>query len=128
MHANKLQNVINLTAQERFGYFVRKAADFCEVWGLFNKGWAMGSDDNGNKAILLWPEREFAQLFASSKLHDHIAKAISLDDFLNKWIPGLIEDNYHVAVFPTPSSRAVFIMPDILLHAINEERTKIVGI
>lgn len=34
MRNSKIDNVINLTASERYDYFIRKVADFEEVWGL----------------------------------------------------------------------------------------------
>ena len=47
MRNSKIDNVINLTASERYDYFIRKVADFEEVWGLKDaEGWAlMGSED-----------------------------------------------------------------------------------
>lgn len=47
MRNSKIDNVINLTASERYDYFIRKVADFEEVWGLKDaEGWAlMGSEE-----------------------------------------------------------------------------------
>lgn len=34
MQNNKIDNVVNLTAPERYDYFIRKVTDFEGVWGL----------------------------------------------------------------------------------------------
>ncbi len=122
MHPKKLESVAGLSANDRFGYFVRKVADFGAVWGLFKDGWAMGKDDDGRVAVLFWPEEAFAERYATGEFANHEPKQISLDHFMEKWIPGMTKDNYQVAVFPTTAGRAVFVSPDFLLEAIAEER------
>ena len=32
MHPDKQRNILNLSPQDRYGYFIRKVADFEEVW------------------------------------------------------------------------------------------------
>ena len=57
MRNSKIDNVINLTASERYDYFIRKVADFEEVWGLKDaEGWAlMGSEEQ--VLFPIWSER-----------------------------------------------------------------------
>ena len=35
VHPNKIQNVISLTKEARYDYFLRKIADSMYLWGLF---------------------------------------------------------------------------------------------
>ena len=52
MKNSKIDNVVNLTASERYDYFIRKVADFEEVWGLKDtEGWAL----MGNEKQVLLP-------------------------------------------------------------------------
>ena len=111
-----------MSGNARFGYFVRKVTDFGELWGLFNNGWAMGKDGDGRMAVLFWPEQGFAEMYATGEFANHKPKRIALDDFMEKWIPGMTKDNYQVAVFPTTSGRAVFVSPDSIRQAIADER------
>ncbi len=122
MHPKKRESVSRMSGNHRFGYFVRKVADFGELWGLFSNGWAMGKDDDGRMAVLFWPEQEFAEMYATGEFANHKPKQIALDDFLGKWIPGMTKDNYKVAVFPTTLGRAVFVSPVFLHQAIADER------
>jgi hypothetical protein len=127
MHPKKLQNVLGMSGSDRFSYFIRKVADFGKLWGLFKDGWAMGSDDDGRTAVLFWPEKDFAESYAAEKLEDHRPDSIDLDYFIEKWIPGMNNDKFQVAVFPTPTGRAVFVSPDFLAQAITEERKGLEG-
>lgn len=34
MNNSRIKNIVNLSAAERYGYFIRKVSDFEEVWGL----------------------------------------------------------------------------------------------
>lgn len=110
-----------MSGKERFGYFSRKVADFEKVWGLYQDGWAMAADDEGNKVIVLWPEEELASICSEGAWAGYVAKFIPLDAFLEKWIPGMIQDNVNVGVFPTPSDKGVIVQPSLLADAIKEE-------
>ena len=37
MNNSRIKNIVNLSAAERYGYFIRKVSDFEEVWGLKDK-------------------------------------------------------------------------------------------
>lgn len=102
-------------------YFVRKVADFEIVWSLFEDGWAMVADDNEQKAIPFWPEKELAELCAKGEWRNYHSKQIKLDDFLLKWLPGMIKDGLSVAIFPTPSDKGVILSPTKLLSLLEDE-------
>ena len=62
-----------MAPNERFRYFVRKVTDFSEVWGLYFEGWAMAASDSGQKALVFWPEKEFAEICATAQWKDYEA-------------------------------------------------------
>ncbi len=121
VHPNKLKRVISMSGAERFDYFVRKVADFDEVWGLHGKGWATATDEDGKVAVPFWPEADFAAECAVEEWDGYQPKSITLDDFLGKWLPGLLADQRLVAVFPTPASRGVLVEPDSVDSALRRE-------
>ncbi|WP_291591792.1 DUF2750 domain-containing protein [Bacteroides sp.] len=104
MKNNKINNIVNLTASERYDYFIRKVADFEEVWGLKDtEGWAL----MGNKEQVLFPvwcEIEFAEL---CKWDNYQPTAIPLDDFIEKLLPKLEKDDVMLAIFPIPKGKGV---------------------
>ncbi|WP_255462680.1 DUF2750 domain-containing protein [Galbibacter sp. BG1] len=118
----KISNIINLSAQERYDYFIRKIADFEEVWGLYDgDGWAMTMDDGGRKAMPFWPEKEFAKLCAQNEWENYKPKAIGLDDFIEKWLVGMYKDNLKAVVFYTPNNKGLIIYPHKLKDDLEEE-------
>ncbi|MDN2671324.1 DUF2750 domain-containing protein [Janthinobacterium sp. SUN026] len=120
MHPDKFKQVAGLQSAERHAYFVRKVADTQEVWGLHHDGWATAQLD-GKVAIPFWPEAAFAQACASGDWEHFQARAIGLDDFLAKWLPGMAENKQLAFVFPVPQGSASIAAPGDLLADLREE-------
>jgi len=56
----KIENILRMSEDERYNYFIRKVADFEELWGLNDDGWALLGDNDDNRIFPVWPEKEFA--------------------------------------------------------------------
>jgi hypothetical protein len=119
----KLTNVINLPAPERYSYFIRKVADFEEVWGLYDNGWALLEND-GNRVIAFWPELEFAELCAVETWKNYTPKKINLEEFLEKWLTGMKKDGTEAAIFYTPQEKGIVVSAQQLFDDLNEEVTQ----
>jgi hypothetical protein len=120
VHPEKFKQVAGLPSAERHAYFVRKVADTQEVWGLHHDGWATAQVD-GKVAIPFWPEAAFAQACASGDREHFQPRAIALDDFLNKWLPGMASNGQLASVFPVPQGSASIAAPADLLADLREE-------
>ncbi|PKV44755.1 uncharacterized protein DUF2750 [Janthinobacterium sp. 61] len=120
MHPEKFKQVAGLPSAERHAYFVRKVADTQEVWGLYHDGWATAQVD-GKVVIPFWPEAVFAQACASGDWEYFQPRAIALDDFLNKWLPGMASNHQLASVFPVPQGSASIAAPADLLADLREE-------
>lgn len=121
MHNKKLKNILSFPAAKRYSYFIGKVCDFEEIWGLHADGWAMASSDSGEKAIPFWPEKDFAEVCANGSWRGYSPKVIKLEDFANKWIPGMAKDGCILAIFPTPEDKGILINPDKVLKDLEEE-------
>lgn len=120
MHPEKFKQVAGLPSAERHAYFVRKAADTQEVWGLHQDGWAT-AHAGGKVAIPFWPEAEFAQACASGDWEHCQPRAIALGDFLSKWLPGMATNDQLAFVFPVPQGSASIAAPCDLLADLQQE-------
>ncbi|MCX7290846.1 DUF2750 domain-containing protein [Janthinobacterium sp.] len=120
MHPEKFKQVAALSSAERHAYFVRKVADTQEVWGLHHDGWATAQLE-GKVAIPFWPEAAFARACASGDWEHFQPRAIGLDDFLNKWLPGMAENHQLAFVFPVPQGSASVAAPGDLLADLRQE-------
>lgn len=99
MRNSKIDNIVNLTASERYDYFIRKVSDFAEVWGLKDK---MGNEEQ--VLFPIWSEKEFAEL---CKWDNYQPTPISLKDFMEKLLPKLEKDSIMLAVFPLAKGKGI---------------------
>ncbi len=98
MKNKELESVLEIDRSKQYEYFIRKVADYEEVWSLRDKeGWAtLGI---GEKSFFpLWPKKEFADICISEEWENYHAESIPLEEFLDDWIDGLKEDNIRITV------------------------------
>ena len=112
---NEIQAVLSLEASKRYEHWIKKVADQEEVWSLWHEGgWALAGDDLGRQLVPVWPHSRYAALCAEGAWAGYQPKAITLDAWLDRWIPGIERDQRIVAVFPTPKEKGVPIEPRLL--------------
>lgn len=109
MNLKEIEAVVNSSAPKRYEYFIKKVADFEEIWGLFSEGWAIVGDSEGNIKIPFWPKKEFAEICAAGIWRLYVPKSIPLEDFMSKWLPGMEKDNREAAVFYTNNDVGVSV-------------------
>jgi hypothetical protein len=118
----ELQAVLSLNGIERYNHLIKKVVDQEQVWSLWHdNGWALASDDTGQQLVPIWPHSKYAGLCATGAWTSYRPKAISLEDWQIKWIPGMIRDRRIVAVFPTPASQGVTVSPNRIEHDLSVE-------
>lgn len=107
MNTKKNESIIQLPAGKRYEYFIRKTADFQQIWSLRNaEGWLLLGGNTNAKLIPLWPERIFAEYCNRVNKTECQAESIGLNDFLSKMSKILIRDNIQLAVFPNQNMSA----------------------
>lgn len=119
-----MEHVLALDAPARYDHFIKQAADRNMVWGLWNDGWAMGEDDNGNPTFPIWPAAEYAELCAKSEWADYEAAEIPLDDLLEELLPKLQEDSVQPSIFQTPNGVSVMPRIEQLLADLRNEKSR----
>lgn len=94
----EVKNVLQIDKKKQYEYFVKKVADFEEVWSLRDdEGWAtLGVDEN--EFFPVWPKKEFADICISEEWKNYYPESIALEEFLDDWIDGLKEDNIRITV------------------------------
>ncbi len=109
MQDTSLENLLKLSAEERLDFFITKVADSGEVWGLFDEGWAMATGEDDSKVLVLWPEKEIAELCRVEAWASFEPKSIELNLFIEKWLVGMSDDGLKAGVFPLPSDKGVVL-------------------
>lgn len=104
--SRQMEAVLALPGVKRFEHFIKVIADWQEVWGLYQDGWALAAADDGTTVFPLWPAKEYAQLCALNEWKGFEPRAISLIDFTEVLLPKLkLED----------------VLPGVFFHA-DEQR------
>lgn len=112
INAREIEAVQALSPAQRYGHFVRRVADWEEVWSLANgDGWVLMADDEGHELIPVWPHPHYAEALAIGDWAGHQPKPIPLADFLEKWLPGMARDGRRLAVFATREGKGIIVNP-----------------
>lgn len=101
----RIQAVLQLPATRRYAYFLRRAVEAGEVWGLDADGWALAVDEEGGDVLPLWPAAEFATLCAKRLWEGFEAKRLPLDELMRVVLPQLEAEGLSLGVFFTPQGQ-----------------------
>jgi hypothetical protein len=118
---NQMKAVLALPGIKRFEHFIKVIADWEEVWGLYQDGWALAAADDGTRVFPLWPAKEYALVCAAKEWTGYEPRSISLSDFREVLLPKLKLDDVLPGVFFTPTSKGVTISADELKSALESE-------
>lgn len=110
MNNKKLENILKLEPYKRYGHFIRKIADFEELWTIVdeNGDYAISTVDD-KTLISFWPEEEFIVSNLNDEWSDCKALKLSLDDLADEVLPYVAEHNHLINVFPI-NGRSGFIV------------------
>src|ERR1043165_8859035 len=121
LNGKEFESVIHLAPEKRYEYFIKKVADWQEVWSLWNDGWALMGDKTSGEMIPGWLHPVLAGAATDGEWLGYKPKKIDLEECLAKWIPGMEKDQRMVAVFPVSQSQTTTISPLKLKNDLEEE-------
>lgn len=122
VNPKEFEAVIGLPASVRYDHFIKKVADFEELWGLKDEeGWSIAKDPDGCEVMLIWPHSKYAEAYIGEKLQNIKPAVITLDRWLDVWLPELEKEGRMVAVFPTSDKKGIVVSPQQLLKDLEEE-------
>ena len=125
MKNEEFNAVITLPAPKRYSYFVKKVADWEQVWILgAEDNTVIVTDNLGRELIPFWPHPRFAQACAVGPRSGEKASTIEVHLWLEYWVPGMIRDKRLAAIFPTPMGQGVPIAVERLKVDLEEELAK----
>lgn len=92
-----------LDYEGRYEAFLSIVADEREIWILVNANQEflkIYSEDDQQEYVPVWPSSETAVHYAKAAGDALQAKALSVPEFYQRWVPGLSRDGIEVGVFP----------------------------
>ncbi len=100
MNQQKIENVFALNSTERYGYMLRKVADFETIYLIsdIEDNYVMIGSKNIN-VLPVWPEKEFAELFLTEDWESCKVVEYNIHDFI-RWLTELEKEHVDIAGFP----------------------------
>lgn len=117
----QIDAVTALPGPKRYEHFVKVVADWEEVWGIYQDGWALAATGDGQQVFPLWPAKEYAQLCAEKEWAAYVPKSITLQDLMDELLPNLKADDVLPGIFYTPSDNGVTPTVNHILADLGDE-------
>ncbi|MGF6148650.1 Protein of uncharacterised function (DUF2750) [Kingella potus] len=105
-----INSILNLSNEERYKYAIKRIADSRVLYVLADddENWSLWSDDQGHTSLAIWPEMEFAKISLEEDGDVELSIfELELEMFLEEGIPWLMENNFGIALFPTPNNSTI---------------------
>ena len=109
MNQQKINNIFALDSKERYGYLLRKVADFETIYLIADneeKYVMIGSNDLN--VLPVWPEKEFAELFLTDDWKNYNVVEYEIHDFM-EWLTDLEKEKISLAGFPNSDFNTVHV-------------------
>ena len=114
----QIDAINRFSADQRYDYFVNKVVEQKAVWGLSSdEGWVILSDE-GDEHLPIWPHAELAALWVTGDYSACEPKLIGLDDWLDKWLPGMAKDALLAAISPDTEGEGIVVSAEELGESI----------
>ena len=122
MNPQQFKAVLELSSSDRCSHFIGKVADWEQLWGVKNsEGWLVPITPEDMEYFPVWPHPEYAQKIVDENFEGYQAVEISIQEFIDRWIPTFAEDNVKVAVFPDMYWEFWVMEPKDMLEVLQDE-------
>ena len=120
MQEQKLKNIRELSAEDRYGYLIKQVSALQEVWLIHEDGkFVQMGDEEENVSIPVWPEKEFAEMMLVQDWKDYSVESMEVHEFM-EWLQELEKENVDIAGFPLDELSTIVVsaeeMRNHLLH------------
>ncbi|BBB26075.1 DUF2750 domain-containing protein [Amphritea japonica] len=104
LEQNELDLIAGYDAEKRFDHLVSRVVETGQVWILTDQHGSVMLNTDDEDCVPVWPDREFAEQWATGEWAECEAMSITLKQWNYRWTPGLEEDGFAVVVFPLPGA------------------------
>ncbi|WP_394129685.1 DUF2750 domain-containing protein [Shewanella maritima] len=109
--AKTVEQLLNMTPEARYDYLIEQVKANKTIWTLQDHDGCVMLTTEDEDCIPMWPSEETAKLWAVDDWKECTALAIPLDEFQQRWVSGMEDDELFVAVFPVEQDLGVVIPP-----------------
>lgn len=107
---DEYNTVLNMPVADRYDYTMARIIEWGIVWGLASEeGWAAAKDEEGREVMPIWPHERYAALSMQDGWDDTQPQPVELAAWIYEWLPGLENDNVHLAICYLPGSQGAVV-------------------
>ncbi len=115
---------LEATAREQHARFVRRVREARIVWALRSEaGWCTSpSLDHADRSVIpFWSDRAYAARCAKDEWAEYEPAEISLERFVEAWLPGMHRDGYLVGTNWSGNLTGLEVEPAELISALSQQ-------
>ncbi|ATC96496.1 DUF2750 domain-containing protein [Pseudoalteromonas tunicata] len=124
LDAQKISAILKNDNQQRYQYLLKEVVANNEIWILTDEHGCVMLNTDDEDCVPVWPNQEFAELWATGDWQDCQAQAITLQKWQTDWTNGLADDELALAVFPVPDKDGLIVYPDEFDFELNAQAKK----
>jgi hypothetical protein len=118
----ELQSVSSLGPFDRYRHFIKRIADFGELWLLQNDRGDYALSQIEDKVVLsVWSAPEYIQSCENAGWEGYAPTVINIDDLNDTLAPLIIKKGYLIDVFPVNNKSGFVVTLDEFIHDLNTE-------
>jgi Protein of unknown function (DUF2750). len=122
MHPKKIESVSKLSPIERYKYFIKKIADYEELWTIIDGNGDYALSDVDDKVLIsFWSEEEFISSNLEEGWEKCTPKKLSFDDLENEIFDLIAAEGYLINVFPVNGKSGFVVDLDEFARDLSDE-------
>lgn len=118
----EIDYVSKLEPFKRYEYFIRKVADFQELWTIIDNNGAIAlSDIEKHRLVSFWTAEDFIQSNLTGNWKGFTPIKIDLDNLDDTIIPFIEENEYLLSIFPVNGKSGFVVNLEEFIRDLNDE-------
>lgn len=113
--------------EKRLSYLLKEVIAQQEIWLLTDEHGCMMLNTEDEDCVPVWPNKEFAQRWATGDWKDCQPTPISLSKWYSRWSVGLADDDLAIVVFPiqdSQTSQGIVLFPEEFEASLRKKSNK----
>ncbi|MGF1687125.1 DUF2750 domain-containing protein [Photobacterium japonica] len=121
---SQIETIQAYDAEKRYQYLVKEVVANREIWILTDEHGCVMLNTDDEDCVPVWPNKEFAESWATGDWDNCKAEAISLNKWHSRWTHGLEDDELAVVIFPNLDEDGLVVFPDELEFELKQQTKK----
>lgn len=103
----QIEVINNMSDETRYEHIVNQAKNNQKIWTLSDDKGCLLVDTGEEKCLVVFSHQQLAQAWAEVDHAGCTALEIALPVFLDKWLPGMEKDGFHLAIQPNLEGESI---------------------